>query len=88
MAFTRVNIAVRPPEEVIEEAIKISNEISKEAEPFFILDDDTFFPHITIYSPEYPAKNLDKVLETVEKIQYHDPAKASSHQIKSSTPKL
>jgi hypothetical protein len=30
MAFTRVNIAIKPPQEVTEQAIKLSHEISKE----------------------------------------------------------
>lgn len=68
MAFTRVNIAIKPPQEVIEEAIKISNQIGKETEPFFILDGINFFPHITIYSPEYPDNNLDQVYKTVNEI--------------------
>jgi 2'-5' RNA ligase len=47
-------------------AIKLSKEISQKYEVFFVLDGINFYPHITIYSPEYPEDNLDKVLNAVE----------------------
>lgn len=68
MAFTRVNIAVKPSQDVLEQVIKLSGEISKEAETFFVLDGLSYFPHITIYSPEYPNKNLDQIFNTVKEI--------------------
>jgi len=66
--FVRLNTAFKPPENIAEKAIGLSREISKNNEVFFVLDGIQFYPHITIYSPEYPEKNLDKMLEKVAEI--------------------
>ena len=71
MSFTRINLVVKPPQDVLKQAIQISSNISKEADTFFVLDGVNFFPHITIYSPEYPSHNLDKVYKKVEEIAFH-----------------
>ena len=64
-SFLRLNIAFQPPKNIIEKAVGLSREINKDNEAFFVLDGIQFHPHITIYSPEYPEKNLDKVLEKI-----------------------
>ncbi len=66
--FIRLNTAFRPPAEIVEVAIKLSQELARQAEPIFILDGKRFHPHITIYSPEYPEARLDKILETVSEV--------------------
>ncbi len=66
--FIRLNIAFKPPKNVAEEVIALSREISQNNEASFVLDGIQFHPHITIYSPEYPEKNLDKVLEKITEI--------------------
>ena len=66
--FTRLNTVFNLPEDIAEKAISLSSETSKNNEAFFVLDGIQFHPHITIYSPEYPEKNLDKVLEKVAEI--------------------
>ncbi len=66
--FIRLNTIFKPPENVAKKAIGFSHEIGKNNEAFFVFDGIQFHPHITIYSPEYPEKNLDKVLEKVEEI--------------------
>ncbi len=66
--FVRLNTTFKLPENIAEKAIGLSREISKNNEGFFVLDGVQFHPHITIYSPEYPEKNLDKVLEKVAEI--------------------
>lgn len=67
-SYVRVNIAVQPPEEVLKEAVSLSQKISKDANTYFTLDASKLFPHITLYSPEYPIKNLDTVYKTVNNI--------------------
>ena len=66
--FIRLNIVFKPPREVIEKAIALSHELAQGNEPLFILDGINFHPHITIYSPEYPKSNINKVLGAVEEI--------------------
>lgn len=66
--FVRLNVAFKMPQEVSEEAIKLSKEVAEKEGVYFTLDGVDFIPHATIYSPEYPEKNLEKVIETAEKI--------------------
>lgn len=66
--FLRLNTAFEPPKYIVEKAIALGREISKNNETFFALDGIQFHPHITIYSPEYPENNLDRVLEKVAEI--------------------
>lgn len=66
--FIRLNTAFVPPEEVSERTIELSKTVSASAEAYFVLDGINFYPHITIYPPEYPEENIPKVLETVEKV--------------------
>ena len=67
MTFVRLNTVFIPPEEVSEKAIELSKVIGNQADTYFILDGINFYPHITIYPPEYPEENISKVLEVVEK---------------------
>lgn len=66
--FLRVNTAFKPSEEIAKKAIDLSRKISKNNKAVFVLDGVHFHPHITIYSPEYPASNLNKVLKVVQKV--------------------
>ncbi|MCK5320453.1 DUF1045 domain-containing protein [Candidatus Parcubacteria bacterium] len=63
--YIRLNIVIKPPIKVIEEIIKLSKSIADEYSHEFILDGKNFYPHITVYSPLYPKKNLKKVINKV-----------------------
>jgi len=66
--FIRLNTVFQPPTEIVKMAMSLSHKVGKENEPFFILDNIKFYPHITIYSPEYPALNRNVVSEVVKSI--------------------
>lgn len=66
--FIRLNSVFKPPKDVIEKAILLSREIGQANKPLFILDGIEFHPHVTIYSPEYPESNIDKVFKVVEEV--------------------
>lgn len=66
--FVRLNTVFKLPEDIAKKAIDLSREIAKNNEVVFVLDGVQFHPHITIYSPEYPEANLEKILMVVEKI--------------------
>ena len=66
MNFIRLNTAFIPPKEVSEEVIELSKVIGNQADAYFVLDGINFYPHITIYPPEYPEKNVPRVLEVIE----------------------
>ena len=66
--FVRVNIAVKPSELVAQQAIELSQKLSDKSKTYFVLDGQNYFPHLTIYSPEFPKNKLDGVLSTIESI--------------------
>ncbi len=68
MSFIRLNTAFTPPKEVSEKAIELSNTVSNSVDTYFVLDGIQFYPHITIYPPEYPEENIPKVLEAMSEI--------------------
>jgi len=64
----RLNIAFKPPKNVIKKVISLSQKIYKSNETVFILDNIKFHPHITIYAPKYRKDDIGKILEGVEEI--------------------
>jgi 2'-5' RNA ligase len=68
MSYTRVNIAIKPPLDVQSLAIHLSELIAAETDAYFVLDNKNYYPHATIYSPEYPNKNLERVLREIDDV--------------------
>ncbi|MEX2033395.1 MAG: 2'-5' RNA ligase family protein [Candidatus Colwellbacteria bacterium] len=68
MNFIRLNTAFIPPKEVNEKTIELCRVIGNVAETYLVLDGVNFYPHITIYPPEYPEANIPKILEAIEKL--------------------
>ncbi|HCU70938.1 MAG TPA: hypothetical protein DIC35_04310 [Candidatus Moranbacteria bacterium] len=66
--FSRINIAFKIPIEVAQMMAKLSLEISQKEETFFVLDSFHYYPHMTIYSQEYPVSSIERVLENMEKL--------------------
>ncbi|MFA4817376.1 MAG: 2'-5' RNA ligase family protein [Parcubacteria group bacterium] len=66
--FIRINVAFKPSLEIAERVAKLSEEISKKEVAYFIINSKNIYPHITIYSPEYPTHNLEKILSNIEEL--------------------
>ena len=66
--FLRLNITIKPSKEAFDKAIELSRSLGKQYEPEFILDGKNFYPHITVYSPLYPEKNVSSVIDEMEKL--------------------
>ncbi len=66
--YIRLNVALYPSEEIRDKAIAISKEIANSQDVHFQLDGISIIPHVTLYSPEYPSKNLDKILSVIKDI--------------------
>lgn len=64
----RINIALRLPKEVENEAIQIATNIVKSKDHFFFVDGVTILPHVTLYAPVVNEENISNVLEALEKI--------------------
>lgn len=71
--FVRLNTTLKPPPGVAEAVIVLSKDVDKEHTAFFVLDDKHFFPHVTVYSPEYPRREQAEVLSRVEKLAASTP---------------
>jgi len=67
-SFIRLNTVFKLPGEITEKVVTLSKEIGEKNETVFTLDGIQFHPHITIYSPEYPESNIDKILKTLKEI--------------------
>ena len=66
--FFRLNTAFVLPEEVGEKVIVLSKKIGVKYDTFFTIDGIRLYPHITIYAPEYPEYNIEKILRACEEI--------------------
>ncbi len=66
--FIRLNVAFKPPENVVKKAIAMSQQIGRNYKADFALDGVNFHPHITIYQPEYPVSSFDEVVEMAGKV--------------------
>jgi 2'-5' RNA ligase len=64
----RLNIALIPDRRIVEKAVVLSKFITTNYETAFTLDNHGYFPHITLFSPVFPCKNSDKVIEKLEEV--------------------
>lgn len=68
MKTIRLNTALIPNKEANDESIRLSKAITDVVECEFVLDGKLFFPHVTLYSPEYPVSSTTQILKLVEKV--------------------
>ena len=66
MQTATLNIAILPSDEVIAQAIAMSERIAKEVGSEFTLDQNRFLPHITVYQAQYPNKNVKMIKKLVQ----------------------
>ena len=62
--FIKLNIAIRPPEDIFRQARKFSNQCPGSTRMFTLTE--LQIPHITLYYAEFPVKNLNKIIEQVK----------------------
>jgi 2'-5' RNA ligase len=66
MFSKRLNIAIVPSQDTIEYSLKIINELTADRSYEFILDEVSAFSHITLYSCEFPEKNIYKIKDALD----------------------
>ncbi len=66
--FIRLNIAIKLEQPLADKAINLSKQLSEKGKTIFVLDGKRFIPHMTIYSPEFPAKNLGQIYQKLSQI--------------------
>lgn len=67
MGYKRYNIAIIPPRAIIEQAIAMSEELRK-FDSFFVLDEKTLSPHISLYHAPFTEERLGDVIGKLEEI--------------------
>lgn len=72
--LVRLNTAIKPPIQVLKKVIVLSQALGSQHEAEFILDGKNFYPHITVYSPLYPERNIDKIVAAVSELAGNYPA--------------
>lgn len=64
--YIRINTVLQPSKETSQKIAVISQEIAKSQKAYFILDNKNYYPHITVYSPEYPEDKLGEIISKIE----------------------
>ena len=68
MNTKRFNIIIKPDLKTEHCCNLISSKLSNKFHTFFTLDSKNFFSHITLYSPELPISNYEKISSTISSI--------------------
>ena len=66
--FIRINTILIPQDDIQDQLVKLAKKITRGKKELFRIDNKNFFAHITLYSPEYPTCNLEKVTSKVKEI--------------------
>ena len=67
-AFVRINTILIPDDGIQGQLVKLAEKIIGDQKDIFHIDNKKYFAHITLFSPEYPVDNLEKVISKVEQI--------------------
>jgi 2'-5' RNA ligase len=65
---TRYNIAITPSEEIIKYSVEVSNLLAQKGPTYFVLDDKSFLPHISLYYAEFPEENLARIISALQQL--------------------
>lgn len=68
MERLQLNVCLLPEPAVYEAAIKMSQAYADYGETSLVLDGTQLFPHITLYSPEFPRHALEEIKVVLAKI--------------------
>jgi len=66
--FKSCNIVLFPSAAVEQQAIEWSKNVSKCFKTRYVLDDQTYHPHITLYQAHYPTNSIEKVQAVLAEI--------------------
>ena len=68
MAVETLNIAIIPHKDDVSEALKITSTLKVLGELFFVIDNKTFFPHITLYATDYSESKINDLIQRLEEL--------------------
>jgi len=66
--YIKLALSFQVSQDASDKAIFISKKFGSKYKSKFILDGKNFYPHITIYPADYPAKNLQYILDGIENV--------------------
>lgn len=72
MEYKRYHIAILPPPEIVKQAVAVSESLQK-FNPFFVLDGQTLFPHVSLYHAPFTADNIQAVREDLARVAVATP---------------
>jgi hypothetical protein len=67
-AFKSYNVALFPSAAVKHQTIEWSKSVSRHFKTKYVLDGQTYHPHITLYQAYYPIVNLEIVQENLARV--------------------
>lgn len=68
MKAKRLNVVIKPNREVEEYAIKVSKKLAEKGNVLFVLDGIDYFPHLTMYSPDFPENSYGEMVRNLRGI--------------------
>lgn len=71
--YVRLNLVLLLPPEVDGAVIELNRNLAQKYKLLFALDGAGRHPHITLYAPEYPAHNLERIIGAAEEISKRNP---------------
>src|SRR6266496_218453 len=67
-AYKSCNVVLFPSMAVAQQAIEWSQSVSRHFKTKYVLDGQTYHPHMTLYQAHYPIDNLAMVQENLAKV--------------------
>lgn len=67
---TSLNIAILPSPGVRDLAITLSQKVAQNFQTEFVLDEQKFMPHITVYQAHFPVNNIEKIKDVLDQIAH------------------
>lgn len=68
METIRLNTILYPNKPVRQKACHLATQLATTSDHLLVVDDRKYIPHITLYSPEYPKKNITTVVSSIEQL--------------------
>lgn len=85
MTKLAIDIAIIPPEEVIDKCIVLNKSLINKSSTYFELGKEDYLPHITLAMGSIKLEDVSKIKEIMKKISSHNhPIKINVREIKSS----
>lgn len=65
---TSLNIAILPGPGIKDLAIGLSQKVAKGFQTEFVLDEQKFMPHATVYQSHFPVRNIEKIKGQIKEV--------------------